>query len=104
MQLQPVAGVEMKIILAVIQPHKADGVVDSLTEADIFGLTTFAVRGFGKERKDTVEVYRVSEYRMKLKPMVMLMTAVTDKMVTDTMNLIREHANTFEISAGKFWC
>ncbi|MDA7972062.1 MAG: P-II family nitrogen regulator [Gammaproteobacteria bacterium] len=89
------------MITAMVKLHKVESVSDALLEAGILGLTTYEVRGFGKEHREQVEVYRGATYRMRLKPMAVLMTAVTDDMVDKVVETIREHANTGEISTGK---
>lgn len=93
----------MKMILATVKPHKFDQVMAALIEADVLGLTTFEVRGFGRERKDSTEISRGIAYRTKLKPMVMLMVSVTDDLVEPVKQLIAETANTGEISSGKIF-
>ena len=93
----------MKIIIATVKPHKFDQVVAELTKADVLGLTTHEIRGFGRERKDSTEISRGIAYHTKLKPMVMLMVAVTDELVESTTKIIAENANTGEISSGKIF-
>ena len=93
----------MKLIVATVKPHKFDQVMRELVKADVLGLTTFDIRGFGRERKDSTEISRGISYSTKLKPMVMLLVAVTDDLVEPTQKLIAEHANTGEISSGKIF-
>ena len=91
----------MKMITAMVKPHKVEDVTKALLDIEILGLTTYDVRGFGKEHKEEIEIYRGTTYRMRVKPMAVIMTAVTDDMVDKVLTTIREHANTGEISAGK---
>lgn len=93
----------MKMILATVKPHKFDQVMAALIKADVLGLTTFEVRGFGRERKDSTEISRGITYRTKLKPMVAVMVSVTDDLVEPMKQLIAETANTGEISSGKIF-
>ena len=50
----------MKLVMAVIKPHKLDGVREGLTAAGIAGLTASEVKGFGRQRGHT-EIYRGAE-------------------------------------------
>ena len=93
----------MKLIIATVKPHKFDAVMQALSKDDVLGLTTCEVQGFGRERKDRTEIYRGTTYVTKLKPMQLLMVAVTDDLVERTKATIVEHANTGEISSGKIF-
>ncbi len=93
----------MKMIIATVKPHKFDTVMEQLIQADVLGLSTHEIRGFGRERKDSTEISRGTAYRTKLKPMKLLMVAVTDDLVESTKQIIATHANTGEISSGKIF-
>ena len=51
----------MKLITAVIQPHKLDDVRAALGDIGIQGMTVTEARGFGRQRGHR-EVYRGAEY------------------------------------------
>ena len=55
----------MKLILAVIRPHRLQDVKESLSEIGVAGLTVTDVRGAGRQ-KGQVERYRGSEYSIDL--------------------------------------
>lgn len=93
----------MKVIVAIVKRHRVDDVIDELRKVPILGITTWEVLGFGAEPKEDVEIYRGHEYRLRLKPMELIMTAVTDDMVDNIMQTIRDYGNTGEISAGKIF-
>lgn len=93
----------MKMIIATVKPHRFDRVVNALVEADVLGMTTHEIRGFGRERKDSTEIARGTTYRTKLKPMRLMMVSVTDELVEPIKKIITEHANTGEISSGKIF-
>ncbi len=93
----------MKIIVATIKPHMFDRVVQALIEEDVPGLTTHEIHGFGRERKDSTEISRGVTYRTKLKPMMLMMAAVTDDRVDRIKKIIAEYANTGQISSGKIF-
>ncbi len=52
----------MKLITAIIQPHKLDDVKEALAAAGVHGLTVSEANGYGRQRGHT-EVYRGAEYR-----------------------------------------
>ena len=47
----------MKLVTAIVKPHRLDEVKDALREIGVNGLTTTDVEGFGRQRGHT-EVYR----------------------------------------------
>ena len=51
----------MKLITAIIQPHKLDDVKEALAAAGVHGLTVSEANGYGRQRGHT-EVYRGAEY------------------------------------------
>ena len=56
----------MKLITAIIQPHKLDDVKGALAAAGVHGLTVSEANGYGRQRGHT-EVYRGAEYTVDLK-------------------------------------
>src|SRR5205809_982470 len=59
----------MKLVVAVIKPHRLDDVKESLREAGVSGLTTIEAQGFGRQRGHT-EIYRGAEYQIDFVPKV----------------------------------
>ena len=59
----------MKLITAVIKPHKVDDVKSALKDAGIAGITVSEVQGFGRQSGHT-EVYRGTEYTIDFVPKV----------------------------------
>ena len=57
----------MKLIIAVIKPHRLDQVRDALTNIDVHGLTVSEVRGYGRQGGHT-EIYRGAEYQVNFVP------------------------------------
>ena len=92
----------MKLITAVIKPHKLDDVKDALLANGVEGMTVTEVRGFGRQRGKT-ENFRGSEYKIDFVPKVRLEIIVnaddTDRLVT----LIGDAARTGKIGDGKVW-
>ena len=51
----------MKLITAIIKPFKLDDVHEALSHIGINGMTSYDVRGFGRQNGHT-ELYRGAEY------------------------------------------
>ena len=50
----------MKLVTAIVKPHRIDDVKDALREIGVSGLTTTDVEGIGRQRGHT-DVYRAAE-------------------------------------------
>ena len=92
----------MKMICAIIRPHRLQDVKDALNDAGIVGLTVTDVRGAGRQ-KGQVERYRGTEYSIDLLPKVKLEIAVQDDQVEGIIQKIRDSASTGEIGDGKIF-
>jgi nitrogen regulatory protein PII len=90
----------MKMVVAVIRPHKLHDVKTALSEAGIHGLTVTDVRGAGRQ-KGHVERYRGSEYTIDLLAKVKIEVAVADEQVDKVIQTIVESARTGQIGDGK---
>lgn len=92
----------MKLVTAVVKPHKLDDVKEALTAAGVHGLTVTDVRGFGRQRGHT-ETYRGAEYTVDFLPKVMIEVVVGDGDADQVVGAISEAANTGKIGDGKIW-
>lgn len=92
----------MKMIMAVIKPHKLDDVRNALTGIGVEGLTVSEVKGFGRQKGQT-EIYRGAEYVVHFLPKVKIETAVKDDMVEQTVETIKTAAQTGKIGDGKIF-
>ena len=92
----------MKIITAVIRPHRLQQVKEALSDAGVVGLTVTDVRGAGRQ-KGQVERYRGSEYSMDLIPKLKIEVAVEDDQAETIIQAIRNSAYTGEIGDGKIF-
>ncbi len=92
----------MKMVIAVIRPHRLQQVKEALSDAGIVGLTVTDVRGAGRQ-KGQVERYRGSEYKMDLIPKLKLEVAIEDEQVENVIQAIRHSAYTGEIGDGKIF-
>jgi nitrogen regulatory protein PII len=92
----------MKIITAVIRPHRLQEVKEALSDAGVVGLTVTDVRGAGRQ-KGQVERYRGSEYSMDLIPKLKVEVAIEDDQAETVIQAIRNAAYTGEIGDGKIF-
>ena len=92
----------MKLITAVIKPHKVDDVKSALKEAGIAGITVSEVQGFGRQSGHT-EVYRGTEYTIDFVPKVRFEVLVEDADVSRIIDAIVGSARTDKIGDGKVW-
>ena len=92
----------MKLIMAVVKPHKLDEVREALTAAGILGLTASEVKGFGRQRGHT-EIYRGAEYTVSFVPKVKIEVVVSDSQIEQAVEAISKAAHTGEIGDGKIF-
>lgn len=92
----------MKMVIAVIRPHKLQDIKDALSNTGVAGLTVMDVRGWGRQ-KGQVERYRGSEYSVDLIPKTYVQIAVEDEQVEEAIQAIRKAAHTGEIGDGKIF-
>jgi nitrogen regulatory protein P-II 1 len=92
----------MKLITAVIKPHKLEDVRAALEAFGITGMTVTEASGFGRQKGHT-EVYRGAEYDVALVPKVRLEVLVDENDAADVMDIIVKSAATGRIGDGKVW-
>ena len=92
----------MKLIMAVVKPHKLDEVREALTAAGIMGLTASEVKGFGRQRGHT-EIYRGAEYTVSFVPKVKIEVVVSDNQIEQAVEAISKAAHTGQIGDGKIF-
>ncbi len=92
----------MKLVTAIVKPHKVEQIKDALQALGIQGLTLSEVRGYGRQRGHT-EVYRGAEYQVEFVPKARLEVLVGDGQVDDVLDHIVKHAHTGEVGDGKVW-
>jgi nitrogen regulatory protein P-II 1 len=92
----------MKQIEAIIKPFTIDAVKAELERAGISGLTTYEVKGFGRQKGKT-ELYRGSEYVIAFKPKLKLEVIVRDDQAQAVIDAIRRKARTGRIGDGKIY-
>jgi nitrogen regulatory protein P-II 1 len=92
----------VKLVTAIVKPHRIDDVKDALREIGVSGLTTTDVEGFGRQRGHT-EVYRGAEYQVDFVPKVKVEIVVDDGDVDGVVDAIVKAARTGKIGDGKLW-
>src|SRR4051794_9954046 len=95
----------MKMIVAIIRPERLEAVQAALNECDVYLMTVSDVRGCGRQRGFT-EVYRGSEFQVRLLPKLKLEIAVNDAFVEAAIEAIVHAArsgDTGPIGEGKFF-
>jgi nitrogen regulatory protein P-II 1 len=92
----------VKLILAVIKPHKLDDVKEALREVGVSGMTSVEAQGFGRQRGHT-EVYRGAEYQVDFVPKVQVEVVAEDEDVPGIVDAIMKAARTGKIGDGKIF-
>jgi nitrogen regulatory protein P-II 1 len=92
----------VKLVVAVIKPHRLDEVKEALREAGVSGLTTIEAQGFGRQRGHT-EIYRGAEYQIDFVPKVQIEVLAEDDQVEEIVDLVMTSARTGKIGDGKIW-
>ena len=92
----------MKMIMAIVQPHKLDAVREALGEIGVDGMTVSEVKGYGRQKGHT-EIYRGTEYAINYVPKIKIEAAVKADMVDKATDAIREAAGQNKIGDGKIF-
>ena len=92
----------MKMITAVIKPHKLEDVREALSDEGVTGITVSEVKGYGRQKGHT-ELYRGAEYSVEFLPKIRLEIAVTDDKVDGVMDAIAKAASSGKIGDGKIF-
>jgi len=92
----------MKLITAIVKPHRIEEVKEALRDIGVSGLTTTDVEGFGRQRGHT-EVYRGAEYQVDFVPKVKVEVLVADDDAQGVIDAIVKASRTGKIGDGKLW-
>jgi nitrogen regulatory protein P-II 1 len=92
----------VKLVVAVVKPHKLDEVKEALRDVGVSGLTMTDVEGFGRQRGHT-EVYRGAEYQVDVVPKVKVEVLVDDEQAQGVVDAVMKAARTGRIGDGKLW-
>jgi nitrogen regulatory protein P-II 1 len=92
----------MKLVTAVIKPHKWEDVRVALETIGVTGMTVSEVSGYGRQKGHT-EVYRGAEYDVALVPKIRIEIALDDADVDSVVSTVVSAAQTGRIGDGKVW-
>ena len=92
----------MKLVTAVIKPHKWEDVREALEAFGVTGMTVSEVSGYGRQKGHT-EVYRGAEYSVDFVPKVRVEVVTDDTTADKVVDAVVEAARTGKIGDGKVW-
>ena len=92
----------MKLITAIIQPHRADDVRKAIEAVGVKGVTISEATGYGRQKGHT-EVYRGAEYSIDVVPKTRIEAVVDDVDVAIVTDAIVVAAQSGSIGDGKVW-
>jgi nitrogen regulatory protein P-II 2 len=92
----------MKLVTAIIQPHRLDTVREALTAIGVAGMTVTEVRGYGRQKGHT-EIYRGAEYTLAFTPPLKVEVALGNDRVDEVIGAITQAARTGRIGDGKIF-
>ena len=92
----------MKLVIAIIQPHRLEEVKEELYKAEVNLITVSEVLGHGRQ-KGVTEVYRGFKETGNLLRKIRLEIAVNDGFIQPTIKAIMKGARTGELGDGKIF-
>lgn len=92
----------MKLVIAIIQPHRLEMVKEELYKAQVNLITVSEVLGHGRQ-KGITEVYRGAKETGNLLRKIRLEIAVNDNFLEPTIQAIVKGAKTGETGDGKIF-
>ena len=92
----------MKLIIAMVQPHKLPDVKKALYDAEVYKMTVTNALGCGQQKGYT-ETYRGVIHEVNLLKKVRLEIAVNENFVEPTISAIIKGAKTGRIGDGKIF-
>src|SRR5439155_24637100 len=99
---RPGRSIGMKLVTAVIKPHKWEDVREALETFGVTGMTVSEVSGYGRQKGHT-EVYRGAEYDIALVPKIRIEIVADDGDAEDIVDIVAKTAQTGRIGDGKVW-
>jgi nitrogen regulatory protein P-II 1 len=92
----------MRLVTAIVKPHKLDAVREALQGAGVHGVTISEVRGYGRQKGHT-ETYRGAEYTIDFVPKVKIEVLVEAGQEPSVVDALMNAARTGKIGDGKIW-
>ena len=90
----------MKMVLAMLRPHKLDDVKAGLSEIGVTGMSVTEIKGYGRTHGQT-ETYRGSAYTVEFIPKIRIEVAVPDELLESVLTTLQTVAKTGKIGDGK---
>ena len=92
----------MKKVEAIIKPFTLDEVKRELGQAGVHGLSTYEVKGFGRQKGHS-EMYRGIEYMVDFLPKIKLEILVHDEQLASVVEAIIKACRTGKVGDGKIF-
>ena len=92
----------MKMIVAVVQPHRLDDVRAALNSIGVHGMTVTEVQGYGRQGGHK-EIYRGAEYAVSFVPKTKIEVVVADDQAETAVTAIQTAAAAGSIGDGKIF-
>ena len=92
----------MKMITAIIRPHKYEDVRNALIDIGIEGPSATEIRGFGRQRGQT-EIYRGAEYKTTEVPKIKIEIVIPATKLDQVVNIISKSSETGKVGDGKIF-
>ena len=92
----------MKLVTAIIQPHRLEEVKKAVMAEGVKGMTVSQFNGYGRQKGHT-EVYRGAEYTVDLLPKVKIELVCSDSDAEAIAQTIASSARSGRIGDGKIW-
>ncbi len=96
------AGMAMKMITAIIRPHKLGDLEQAVARIGVQGMTVTEVQGYGRQHGH-LEVYRDAQYRVDFTPRIQVQIAVDDSLVEPLVEAIANVTRTGKIGDGRIF-
>lgn len=90
----------MKMVVAMIRPHKLDEIKESLAELGVQGMSVTEIKGYGRTHGQT-ETYRGSAYNVEFVPKSRIEVGVPDELVEQVLTVLQTSGKTGKIGDGK---
>ncbi|MEQ8334339.1 P-II family nitrogen regulator [Nisaea sp.] len=92
----------MKMIIAIVKPHRLDEVRAALQEIGVHGMTTGEVKGYGRQGGHS-EIYRGAEYTVNFVPKIKVEVVTSNALADQAVEAITQAARTGKIGDGKIF-
>ena len=92
----------MKMIVAILQPHRLDEVREALASIGVHGMTASEAQGYGRQGGHK-EIYRGAEYEVHFVPKIKIEVVVNESDEDRVVEAIENAARTGRIGDGKIF-